>query len=190
MRAELDSLVHSKKSCDQESRKDDGNKPGQHQEEEKNIEIMRKAEKSKFSDHIDDIDIKGDEYYLKYYRSFHNHDLGTNLIENQSFIMEEDIHRKGAITWLPQGDLAVQYYTAERRREIVREEALNQFKFPFDHRSQFVTRFKPMDATAEPFMLEPQGHRPFLIFVDMTLEDDNNNSADLLVDQYGNQLKA
>ena len=46
----------------------------------------RAKEKSKFSDLIDDIDIDGDPYYLKYYRSFHNHELDTNLIENQEVI--------------------------------------------------------------------------------------------------------
>ena len=39
-------------------------------------------QKSKFSELIDDIDIEGDPYYLKYYRSFHNHELDTNLVEN------------------------------------------------------------------------------------------------------------
>lgn len=32
---------------------------------------------------VEDIDIEGDPYYLKYYRSFHNHDLDTNLVEHQ-----------------------------------------------------------------------------------------------------------
>ena len=92
-------------------------------------------QKSKFSELIDDIDIEGDPYYLKYYRSFHNHELDTNLVENQGRIVEEDIHRKGAITWLPQGTIALQYYTAERRREIVNEGSLNQFRFSFNHQS-------------------------------------------------------
>ena len=70
-------------------------------------ESKRSTNKSKFSELIDDIDIKGDEYYLKYYRSFHNHELDTNLVENEGKIVDEDIHRKGAMTWLPQGGLAV-----------------------------------------------------------------------------------
>ncbi len=97
-------------------------------------------------------------------------------------IVEEDIHRKGAVTWLPQGNLAVQHYTAERRREIVREGALTHFRFPFDHKSQLVTRFKPLEQTADPIMIEPQGKNPFLIFVDNTLDDDHNSAQDPIVD--------
>ena len=135
-------------------------------------EATKKPPKSKFSELIDDIDIPGDPYYLKYYRSFHNHELDTNLIENQGIIVEGDIHRKGAVNWLPQGAIAVQYYTAERRREIVKEGALNTFRFPFDARSQLVMRFKPIEPTAEPIIIEPQGLNPFLVFFDSTLEDD------------------
>jgi len=58
-------------------------------------------ERSKFSDLIEDIDIEGDPFYLKYYRSFHNHELDTNIIEHQGLVLEEDLHRKGAIALLP-----------------------------------------------------------------------------------------
>jgi len=47
-----------------------------------NKEAKDVLEKSKFSDLIEDIDIEGDPFYLKYYRSFHNHDLDTNIIEH------------------------------------------------------------------------------------------------------------
>jgi hypothetical protein len=36
------------------------------------------------NDLIEDIDIAGDPYYLKYYRSFHNHELDPNTILNES----------------------------------------------------------------------------------------------------------
>ena len=42
----------------------------------------KRTGKGKFSELIDDIDIKSDPYFLKYYRSYHNHELDTNLIEN------------------------------------------------------------------------------------------------------------
>jgi hypothetical protein len=66
-----------------------------------NKEVKDVLEKSKFSDLIEDIDIEGDPFYLKYYRSFHNHELDTNIIEHQSLVLEEDLHRKGAIALLP-----------------------------------------------------------------------------------------
>jgi hypothetical protein len=47
-----------------------------------NKESKEILEKSKFSDLIEDIDIDGDPFYLKYYRSFHNHELDTNIIEH------------------------------------------------------------------------------------------------------------
>ena len=45
--------------------------------EESKIDAM----KGKFNDLVDDIDIEEDPYYLKYYRSFHNHDLDTHLVD-------------------------------------------------------------------------------------------------------------
>jgi hypothetical protein len=50
---------------------------------------------------IEDIDIAGDPYYLKYYRSFHNHELDPNIILNESVLIEEDLQRKGALSLLP-----------------------------------------------------------------------------------------
>ena len=38
--------------------------------------------KVQYNELLDDINIEGDPYYLKYYRSFHNHELDTNIIEN------------------------------------------------------------------------------------------------------------
>lgn len=55
----------------------------------------------KFSDLIEDIDIPGDPFYLKYYRSFHNHELDSNVILNEQSLYEEDRARKGALTLLP-----------------------------------------------------------------------------------------
>jgi hypothetical protein len=44
---------------------------------------------------------------------------------------------------------------AERRKEIVEEGTANQFRFPFDHKSQTLTRFKPLDPATEPILIEP-----------------------------------
>lgn len=62
---------------------------------------------------------------------------------------------------------------AERRKEIVEEGTANQFRFPFDHKSQTLTRFKPLDPSTEPILIEPQGSNPFLIFCDATLDEDS-----------------
>jgi len=62
------------------------------------------------NDLIEDIDISGDPYYLKYYRSFHNHELDPNTILNESQLIDEDMVRTGSLTMLPQGNLAIQYY--------------------------------------------------------------------------------
>ena len=43
---------------------------------------------------------------------------------------------------------------------------------PFDHKSQLVTRFKPLEPTTEPIMIEPQGQAPFLIYCDSTLREE------------------
>lgn len=53
------------------------------------------------NDLIEDIDINGDPYYLKYYRSFHNHELDPNTILNESQLLDEDMIRTGALTLLP-----------------------------------------------------------------------------------------
>lgn len=98
-------------------------------------QVDEEKEKSKFSDLIEDIDLEGNPFYLKYYRSFHNHDLDTHLMENEDMVSEDTLHRKGAPSYLPQGTLAIQYYMAERRKEIVEEGTANQFRFPFDHKS-------------------------------------------------------
>src|SRR3569833_1523622 len=60
---------------------------------------------SKFSNLISDIDIPGDPYFLSKYRSFHNHELDSNMIEYNSLVLEKDLHRKGAVTLLPQGPM-------------------------------------------------------------------------------------
>ena len=62
------------------------------------------------NDLIEDIDISGDPYYLKYYRSFHNHELDPNTILNEGALLDEDLVRSGALTLLPQACLAIQYY--------------------------------------------------------------------------------
>jgi len=53
------------------------------------------------NDLIEDIDISGDPYYLKYYRSFHNHELDPNTILNEGALLDEDLVRSGALTLLP-----------------------------------------------------------------------------------------
>ena len=57
----------------------------------------------------------------------------------------------------------------------MKEGSLSQFKVPFDHKSQLVTRFKPLEPTAEPVMIEPQGQAPFLIYCDNTLDEDSSS---------------
>ena len=43
------------------------------------------------------IDIPGDPYFLAKYRSFHNHDLDANYVENAHLVMEqEDLPKKGS----------------------------------------------------------------------------------------------
>ena len=117
------------------------------------------------NDLIEDIDIHGDPYYLKYYRSFHNHELDPNTILNESQLLDEDMVRNGSLTMLPQGALAIQYYQFERRREICQEGTANQFKFPFDCKSRDVCRFKPIQEGIEPLVVEPSGYGPFLCYV-------------------------
>jgi hypothetical protein len=51
---------------------------------------------NKFSKMLEDMIIEGDPYYLLKYRSIHNHELDSNLVENHMLINESDIHRKGA----------------------------------------------------------------------------------------------
>ena len=46
-----------------------------------------------------------------------------------------------------------------------------------------------MEPTCDPILLEPQGLKPFLIFLDSTLDDDSNSCADPIVDQYGNSIE-
>ena len=70
-------------------------------------QVEEEKEKSKYSDLIEDIDLEDNPFYLKYYRSFHNHDLDTHLIENDELVSEETLHKKGAPAYLPQGTLAI-----------------------------------------------------------------------------------
>lgn len=51
---------------------------------------------NKFSKMLEDMIIDDDPYFLVKYRSIHNHELDTNLVENHYLINESDIHRKGA----------------------------------------------------------------------------------------------
>ena len=53
--------------------------------------------KVQYNELLDDINIEGDPYYLKYYRSFHNHDLDTNIIENLGVVQDKDLHRRDLI---------------------------------------------------------------------------------------------
>jgi hypothetical protein len=86
------------------------------------------ANKSHYNELLEDIDIDGDPYYLKYYRGFHNHDLDTNVIENIGDVKDKDLHRRDLIfTTVPMGKAVIQHYTTERRKEIVEEGTVNQF---------------------------------------------------------------
>lgn len=80
---------------------------------------------------LDDIIMEGDPYFLSKYRSFHNHELDTNMIENQCFIRDEDLQCKGSINLLPQGEVAMQELTAKRRIEIIEEGSIDKYKAPF-----------------------------------------------------------
>lgn len=53
--------------------------------------------KVQYNELLDDINIEGDPYYLKYYRSFHNHELDTNIIENLGVVQDKDLHRRDLI---------------------------------------------------------------------------------------------
>lgn len=53
------------------------------------------------SDTMEDVDIEGDPFYLKYYRSFHNHELDPNTILNESQLVDEDMIRTGSLSMLP-----------------------------------------------------------------------------------------
>ena len=55
----------------------------------------------KFSELIQEIDVPGDPYFLWKFRSFHNHELDSNLILVASSIPEKDLHRKGAFVAFP-----------------------------------------------------------------------------------------
>ncbi len=50
---------------------------------------------------LEDMIIDGDPYFLQKFRSVHNHELDTNLVENSMLVNERDIHRKGAQSALP-----------------------------------------------------------------------------------------
>jgi hypothetical protein len=67
----------------------------------------RRENHEKFSKLLDDIDIPGDIFYLAKYRSFHNHEVDANVIEYSNLVMDNDLHRKGAVTILPQGPKAI-----------------------------------------------------------------------------------
>lgn len=67
---------------------------------DQNSESKDKAQAPQ-NDLIEDIDINGDPYYLKYYRSFHNHELDPNTILNESQLVDEDMSRTGSLTMLP-----------------------------------------------------------------------------------------
>ena len=45
-----------------------------------------------------------------------------------------------------------------------------------------MTRFKPLDQTTDPCLIEPQGLNPFLVFLDNSVEDEKPPP---LLDQYG-----
>lgn len=56
---------------------------------------------NKFSKMLEDIDLEGDPFYLLRYRGYHNHELDTNLIENEGLVSEHDTFRRGAANMLP-----------------------------------------------------------------------------------------
>ena len=77
---------------------------------------------NKFSQLLEDIDLPGDPFYLQKYRSFHNHDLDTNMIEHHNLVLDKDLHRKGAVNILPQTKKAIQELSAQRRKELMEED--------------------------------------------------------------------
>ena len=100
-----------------------------------------KKERHQYNELLDDIDVEGDPYYLKYYRNFHNHELDTNVIENLGQVADKDLHRKDLIVNnIPMGKAVIQHYSTERRKEIIEEGTVNQFRYPFDAKSNYVTK--------------------------------------------------
>ena len=85
------------------------------------------------------------------------------------------------------GKAVIQHYTAERRREVLQEGTVNQFRFPFDAQSSIVTKIEPCDPLTEPMYLEPPGITPFLVFCDESLNQrslklPDEQKADMMLD--------
>ena len=57
---------------------------------------------------VDDVDIPDDPFFLKWYRSFHNHPIDTNLMMHENLISDRDVHRKGHFNPLPKNELALE----------------------------------------------------------------------------------
>ncbi|CDW85737.1 UNKNOWN [Stylonychia lemnae] len=155
---------------------------------------------NKFSQLLEDIDIPGDPFFLQKYRSFHNHELDTNMIEHQDLILDKDIHRKGAVNILPQTKKAIQELSAQRRKELEptfkkdnqqeNEAASQQSQQPqpirkmddmegcsFAQVGRSTTIFKcdpDFDQYAQVRIIEPLGMEPALVIVDTTLTDESD----------------
>ena len=56
---------------------------------------------------MQDVDIPDDPYYLRKYRSFHNHEIDLNLMAHINLVSEKDLWRKGAWKTMPQGMVAI-----------------------------------------------------------------------------------
>ena len=70
---------------------------------------------------------------------------------------------------IPMGKAVIQHYTTERRKEIIEEGTVNQFRFPFDAKSNYVTKLQAAEPSTEPFFIEPVGANPFLIYCDASV---------------------
>jgi len=96
---------------------------------------------------LDDIDLPGDPYFLKCFRSFHNHELDTGMIVMSDLVEDKDIHRKGPPKVLPQAPLAVVELCSQRRDEIKRE---------IEEREQVTLSYEEILLKRERMGLEPQ----------------------------------
>lgn len=112
------------------------------QSEEPDIVPAPKTEINAQNDLLEDIDIAGDPYYLKYYRSFHNHELDPHLTlagDSQCQTMQQSL-------------MAIQYLQHEERKQ----------SSCFDSKHSDVTKLVGLAKDITPVVVEPKGCQPFV----------------------------
>eukprot|EP00347_Sterkiella_histriomuscorum_P002817 403366692 len=117
---------------------------------------------NKFSQLLEDIDILDDPFFLHRYRSFHNHELDTNMIENWGTILEKDIHRKGAVNILDQTHKAIQELCAFRRKDM---------QPVFKNQESLMDQLEPRTIRKIDDM---EGQEAAFIIVDLSIEDEDS----------------